>query len=631
MPPSWKQLLEWCRHYYLTNSLINVVIHKMSEYPITETIIDLDETQGSSLKSFWENFLSTTLRYRAFQIEVGLDYFGYGICITTIHFPFNKILICGNKKCKHHHQAKTTRYKWKNLEYIIRCAKCGHEGPAAVMDAVVRDASKIRLERWNPSDVNVSPGFAGSDTLYTFKIPARVRTDITLGRKRILDSIPDAYIEAMKKNQDIAFLPENVFVMRRPILSQSTEGWGMPLILPVLKDIYYMQVLRKSQEILAQEHIVPLRVVFPQAQGATSDPYATVSLSNWKRQMQAELDKWRQDPNYIPILPFPIGNQSIGGDVKALEIYQELDMQAKQVVAGMGVPPEFVFGGMSFSGSNVSMRMLENTFISYRIDHDNMLNNFVLRRVAHFMQMKPVRAHMRRFKMADDLQRQNMFMNMNQAGKLSDRTFLSEADQDYDVEMALKLKELEKNHEYNKKQQINAALIQSEQQTIMAKAQAAQQAEQLANQQKQQAEAAAAGGVAPTGEGQPAGAEGEMVAGGQTQVPGMPDEATVSMENAQQPAQTDDPILQNMQTQGMQGGGMSLVYLARRFLTAYESMQPNEQQMALSRVAAMQPQLHAVIVRMLQQKKGSQEDPLSATQSPLPQQKPSRRPAPVGA
>ena len=40
LPPSTKALLRWCRYYYLTNPLINSVIHKMSEYPITEIVID---------------------------------------------------------------------------------------------------------------------------------------------------------------------------------------------------------------------------------------------------------------------------------------------------------------------------------------------------------------------------------------------------------------------------------------------------------------------------------------------------------------------------------------------------------------------------------------------------------------
>ena len=114
LPPSLKSLLRWCRYYYLVNPLINAVIHKMAEYPITELVID---ERDPNVKKKWENLLGGVLRYQPFQIEVGLDYFTYGMCVVTIHFPFDKFLICRN--CKHKHKATNTIYKWRNLDYII--------------------------------------------------------------------------------------------------------------------------------------------------------------------------------------------------------------------------------------------------------------------------------------------------------------------------------------------------------------------------------------------------------------------------------------------------------------------------------------------------------------------------------
>jgi hypothetical protein len=35
-------------------------------------------------------------------------------------------------------------------------------------------------------------------------------------------------------------------------------------------------------------------------------------LGMWRKRIEAEIHKWRQDPNYIPILPLPIGNETIG-------------------------------------------------------------------------------------------------------------------------------------------------------------------------------------------------------------------------------------------------------------------------------------------------------------------------------
>src|SRR5258708_2209441 len=260
LPPSMKAMMRWCRYYYLVNPLINTVSHKMSEYTITEIVID---EKNQTVKEKWEALLGTHLRYRAFQIEVGLDYYTYGMCVVTIHFPFDKYLQC--RHCKKEEKASKVYYKWRNLEYLIVCDKCQTEGTAIVKDKYVQDVRRIRLQRWNPEYVNVDPAFAGSDPTYTFELPLQLKNDVLLGKKNVLDTIPDVFVEALRRGKYIRFSPENIFVFKRPVISQKDDGWGMPLIMPVLKDTFYLQVLRKAQEAIAMEHIVPLRVLFPQA------------------------------------------------------------------------------------------------------------------------------------------------------------------------------------------------------------------------------------------------------------------------------------------------------------------------------------------------------------------------------
>lgn len=648
LPPSLKALLRWCRYYYLVNPLINAVIHKMAEYPITEIVID---EKDSDIKSKWDALLGGVLRYRPFQIEVGLDYFTYGMCVVTIHFPFDKFLICRN--CGFKEKASKTNYKWRSLDYIIECSKCNSVGPAKVQDYYKRDVNGIRLMRWNPEYVNVDPAFAGADPVYTFELPLQVRNDVLLGKKSVLDTIPDAFLEAMRRNKYVRFTDDNVFVFKRPIISQKDQGWGMPLIFPVLKDTFYLQILRKAQEAIAQEHIVPLRVLFPQAGSASSDPYTTISLDSWKNRIEGELAKWKYDQNYVPILPLPIGSQSIGGDGRALMLYQEMEAWSRQIVAGMGVPQEFVFGGMQYSGSNVSMRMLENQFLGYRTDHDLMLNHFAIKRIAHFMGWPTVKAHMRRFKMADDLQRSAFFFQLNQAGKISNQTLLQEIDFDPATEDLRRKAEMDRELEFNRKMQVAQASIQGEMQLVQTRYQ--KQAQQMmapppppeqppglaamlqgavqgGPEQAQQPQAAPqeqpqeqAPQAAPT-----TGQEGEMIAGPEAAV-GMPQSSTVSIENAQQAPREGIPAeMQSPLNMGMKGGGMNLLYLARRAATAILKQDPATQMAELNQMAMTNPQLHSLVLQIVNREKGSQKNPLDAAQSPQPQVKPSRRAAPTG-
>lgn len=633
LPPSQKSMLRWCRYYYLVNPLINTVVHKMSEYPITEIVVN---EKNDDIREKWETLLGETLRYRAFQVEVGLDYYTYGICIVTMHLPFIKYLVC--RHCKHKAIAEKTGYVWRNLDYIIQCEKCGAVAPAKVEDFQVRDVKRIRLMRWNPEYVNIDPAFAGADPTYTFDIPLQLRNDIVLGKKNVLDTIPDVFIEAMRRNKFIRFTNDNLFVLKRSTISQKDGGWGVPLIMPVLKDTFYMQVLRKAQEAIAQEHIVPLRVLFPQAGSGTSDPYTTIPLDNWRGRIEGEIAKWKYDNNYIPILPLPIGNQSIGGDGKALGLYQEMDIWSRHIVAGMGVPEEFVFGGMQYSGSNVSMRILENQFISYRLDHHLMLNRFVIKRIAEFMGWPAVQAEMRRFKMADDLQRTAFFFQLNQAMKISDETLLREADFDPNIEELRKNAELNKQLAYQRKMQLAQAGIAGEVQVVQS--QYAAKAQQLMVAAMPQGgppgmEGAPPGGGMPGQEqGGQTGQEGEMLPG-QAVNPAMPSGSTISMENAQQPPQEGVPggmqnPMSTPQTMGLNGGGANMLYMAKRAVESLQKMPEAQKFQELEKMKMTEPQLYMVVFKLLQAEQGSQANPLNPMQSPLPEQKPQRSPTPVG-
>jgi hypothetical protein len=212
-------------------------------------------------------------------------------------------------------------------------------------------------------------------------------------------------------------------------------------------------------------------VLFPQAGSATADPYTTVNLVDWRDHVASEIARWRYDPNYIPIFPLPIGNQTIGGDGKSLLLTQEIQTWSDQMVVGMGVPREFIFGGLSYAGTNVSMRMLENAFIGY-ITYQKALVHFIMRRVSSFMKWPMATVRPKPFKMADDLQRKAYLFQLNAAQKISDSTLLADADLNIDDENAAMLRETDNRIEAMKKQQVAMATVQGEASLVMAKYQA---------------------------------------------------------------------------------------------------------------------------------------------------------------
>lgn len=610
LPTSYKVLFRECRHFMLSTPIIPAVVHKLSEYPLTDVIF---EHEDEGVKRRWEDLMFDRLSIRQHQVDAGIDYHLFGNNLTSVYYPFIKYLECG--KCRAQFPAKESTPHWtcSGFEFHLTCPRCRHHGTARVRDVPVRDVGGIKILRYSPENVNLRYSEATASTKYYYDLPPQVRTELLTGKKDELSRIPQAFFEAMKEKKPLLFSPHNIYHMKRPTLPGQDRGWGIPLILPVLKDVFYLQLMKKAQEVIMQEHILPLRILFPQAGSGSSDPYTTVDLVRWKQHMAAEIARWRFDPNYIPLVPLPVGNQTLGGDGRALLVTPEIQEITRQIIAGMMVPQEFVFGGMSYAGTNVSMRMLENQFIGYLSQLRSQLR-WLVQSIASFMDWPVPGVRFKPFKMADDLQRKQYLFQLNSAGKVSDTTLLADADLDQAVEDKLRDKELNQRLMSTKREQLAMAELQGEQQVIMAKAQAkAQQVQQEALQQ-------------PVAPGEPGGAEqtlqGGGTAGGQQAESGTPlPEALramtspVSSQQAQQSAQ---------QPQG------SITQMAAMMAQQIAQMAPEDQAMALQNLELQSPELAQMVRELLAQQGIALGDPGGAPgvdMRPLPDQLPPRREA----
>jgi hypothetical protein len=633
LPTSVKQMFRWCRYYFLTNPIINAVTYKMAEYPITPIQV---EEPDSELREKWTDLIENGLQLRGTLIEVGLDYFCYGNAFVTIHWPIEKYLICGN--CKKSHKACDAVYKFRNFHFYLACDKCQTTTEAKVHDQTIKSLKGVRIVRWNPEHITVEHNEITGKTDYFFEIPVSVRNDIMMGKRHIIENIPHEFITSLRESKSLRFLDGQMYHLKRPTIAQKDQGWGMPIILPVLKDTYYLQILRKAQESIAQQYIVPLRVLFPQGGSSTSDPYSTIDLSLWRARIEGEIEKWRMDQNYIPILPIPIGNETIGGEGKALMLHQEMRAWSEQIVAGMHVPIEFIFGGLSYSGSSVSMRMLENQFLGYRTKLLVFCRDFILKGIANFMDWVPPKISFERFRMADDLQRAALILQANQAMKVSDTTFLRELDLDVVQEEKYKASELSKQLDNQRKMQLANAQMQGEIAIVTARYQAAAARVMAAAGMPTGMPpnpggfGSSAGGASMDGDAMMLGdtIPGQSADGGQAAA-GMPAGATAYEENAHAAPAEGLPVEVMSPLNMMQGGNnMNVLYLARRAATQLGKMDPMERQLSVMDMRASNPQLHKLVLQIMTSEQGSQEDNLNPMQKPMPDQKPPRRKVSLG-
>ncbi len=478
VPPSVKELFKWCRFYFYSHSIISPIISKISEYPITGLIYQSTGSEKplpQGAKEKWKTLLESTLKIKSRQIEALLDYNTYGNAFLSILYPFKRYLVC--EKCESRTAIERTSYKWKDLKFFGHCEKCNEHVQFQVNDVEVKNRSKCRLIRWNPFNISIDHCGPTDERVYIYKIPSKDRKSIIAGKRFWIERAPYVFIEAVRKNQDIELDPNNLFHFKRPSIADNDMGWGMPIILPVLKDAYWLQILRKANEAISQDHIVPWRIIFP-ASNADASPYVNLNLNSWKNEVEKEVRRWRQDPNHISVMPLPIGTVSFGGDAKLLMVWQEEKLMQGQIAGGIGVPLELVFGGLTWSGSSVSLRVLENHFLTDRELLDEFLNEFLIPRLQRYFRLPKIKVKMIDFKMADDVQQKQLAMQLNQVGKLSDTTLLGQSGFDFEDELKLRNAEQIQLIETQRRTLIQQAEIQGMTQVIGSKYAAVAQLEQ---------------------------------------------------------------------------------------------------------------------------------------------------------
>ncbi len=618
LPTTVKQMFIWCRYYFLVNPLINSVVFKLAQYAITDLVYNSDDKHQ---KMHWQGIMEDHLKYRSFMEECGLDYNVYGNALISVFFPFRKMLVC--KKCGYEAAAKDSKYYFTNFDFHWQCPKCNTHGPVKAYDNHLKSIRGIRLLRWNPEDVEIIYNDLNGNYTYFYSIPSQLKNDIIMGKKNIVEEVPQVFIDALRKRMSIVFAKDNIFHFKRPTLAGKDRGWGIPLLLPVLHDTFYLQILKKAQEAIALDHIVPLRVLFPQAGSATSDPYSTINLGEWKDQIQDEIERWRFDNNYIPILPLPIGNQTIGGDGRALLLGQEIRVWSEHIVTGMGFPPELIFGGLSYSGSNVSLRMLENMFLRYISSHLALLK-WVVDKISNYMDWQPIDMRFKPFKMADDLQRKAYNFQLSQTGKISDATLLSDADFNPEREDELILQETDRRAEAQARAQLAQAEIQGKAQMIMMRYQVKAQEEQM------QMQAAAA--PTPGEPGAEAGGVQQSALQGQAplpeqvmpsqMIPPVPAQALPELPPAMTPTQS--PLTLAQQTAGAEGGMMNVDLLAKAQQVAQFLMQMDENNRltSLMQLRQQSPEFYQVVLGLIQ---NIMSGGGTSSGQPLPEQRPPRR------
>ena len=416
MPKTIKSLFKLCRIFYYRNEFVNNVITKLAEYPVTDLVLEGIDDEKTRTK--YEELINHHIKIKRLLIEIGLDYFTYGNCFVSSNMKFKRFLKC--PKCGQVEPVERIKYAWKNFSFVGNCTKCGSASVTfGVDDQYLKHPKYFTFIRWGPENITIDHDELTNENKYYYEMQAGVKKGIHEGKRDVVERTPMLFIEAVKNNRKILLDPSNLYHFKRATLAEEDKGWGKPLILSALPMLWYMQTLRRGNEAIAADHLIPMRALFPSSQGNV-DPFTQMNLGQWRGAVEDNLYRWRRDPNHIAVFPIPIGYQALGGDAKALNVTPELKFLEELVINSFGVPTEFIKGGATWTSSSVSLRIIENHFLTYREELHDFLNYFAAPKIAAFLDFPPAKMKLKKFRMSDDIQAKEALLQLAQLNKIAD-------------------------------------------------------------------------------------------------------------------------------------------------------------------------------------------------------------------
>ena len=537
MPDTHHRALEWCERLYLRHSTYRAARQRTTSYFLTEPEVaaaSTDERLGESEKQQWLSLLGETLNIREATRALDEDFDCYGNAFASLVVPFNRYLaspgglVLPFKKVADN-PSFGLRWEPKANKFTAVDPSLKRRVPWRIKDLQGDLAREISIKQWSPHDIDIRFDEYTCKTSYVWRIPQRYRRSLQENDLYQLERAPQGILAAVAKGTNFRFNEGVIFHLKQPTLAGVyNAGWGLPNILLNYREIFHLQLLLRTNESLARDYLVPIRLVTPAARsvgsavtgGSNADPLLNVHGAEFRQFFRGMVREHRRDPTSWHGMPFPIDYHLLGGEASSL-VPSEMLMNAEdRLLNATHTPPELYRGTLQLQTAPVSLRLFEATHTTL-VAGNNRFLQWVVDRAVRLLGYSPVRAKFTRVTQVDDLNRDMAIMQLHASQLVSGQTAFKRLNLDY-------FDELEQMADEMRKQEQVAARMQEESEQAAIGQEIARGQMTVGSPPGGAALAGAAGAAGTAGTAGPAGAAGAPAAA--TGPGGMPSGGVAAMD-----------------------------------------------------------------------------------------------------
>jgi hypothetical protein len=418
MPESMMHVLNMCEGIWLKNGTYRMAASRIVRYFITKV-----ETEGlgEQQRADFNNFLNSSFNITETLTLLGDDFLAYGNSLSSIILPFRRFLVC--KACGHQRPIDKLEWTFKNYEFEARCVVCRAKTPHAHVDRRSTEEDKICTKRWSPREIRILHHPIAQMNEYYWQIPADLAGEIRQGTPFYVQHMPWEIIESVKMNQLFKFNPDVMYHMKEQSLAGvNARGWGISRLLSNFAQAWYTQVLKRYNEALALDYVVPFRVLTPAPHAKEGDPMLNMNMGNFTANVMRMLQKHRKDPADWHTLPFPLNYQALGGEAKNLMTHEMLDQGMDELLNAIGIPAEMYRGTLQLQAMPMALRLFQQTWPQLTAAYNGWLEwaSTIICTALNWDQPDQVR--LQPVTLADDMEQRAMWMQLASSNLISRRT-----------------------------------------------------------------------------------------------------------------------------------------------------------------------------------------------------------------
>jgi len=421
-PNNISSMLTMCEMLWSGNGTYRMAMERVCSYFLTEVEI-LDVPDG--VKKKYKEFLNDSLDITSLLRSVALDFLFYGNSFSSPYIPFRRYLSC--KSCRFEQPIDKVIYTFKQLKYYGKCQKCKATGELESIDRSTMEHDKFKIVRWNPHNIQLMFHPISHTAEYLLRPTGDMRRHVQLGTPFYIQNMPDELIRAAYDNTLFAFFDDMIHHMREDTLAGfENRGWGIPRAMSNFRQAFYVQVLKRYNEALALDYIVPWRVITPGGpRGADKiDPLLQANLGDFGNFVETMIREHRIDPLSVHVLPFPIEYQALSGEGRELAPSDLLTLGLDELLNSCGVPADLYKGSLQLQALPAALRLFESTW-PHLIAALNKFLNWLMGILAASLNWEPARARLTPISRADDMEARVVRLQLAAAQKISDTTALS--------------------------------------------------------------------------------------------------------------------------------------------------------------------------------------------------------------